>query len=63
MFAVQTKAMKFLSFTHATNYTNRAFETTGTSLTIIQYDYPYYYVCSRREASQLMKQGYELAIA
>jgi hypothetical protein len=45
----------------AQSFVYRAFETAGKSLMIVMYDCPYYFVCSPRLASRLVKQGYELA--
>jgi hypothetical protein len=51
--------MKFSNLSLALSYQNRAFETTGTSLTIVMME-GYYLLVSNREASRLMKQGYEI---
>ncbi len=54
-------AAKFTNLHLAESYRNRSFETAGTSLMIVMIDSPYYVVCSRRQASILIKAGYELA--
>lgn len=53
-------AAKFSNVHLAESYRDRAFETTGTSLMIVMVDSPYYVVCSRRQASILVKEGYEV---
>ena len=56
-------AAKFTCLSLAENYKHRAFETNNKSLSIVLIDYPYIAVCSHREASILIKAGYELAKA
>ncbi len=51
---------KFTQLTAATNFRNRAFNTTNTCLCIVMIDFPYYIAVSHRKASILGKAGYEL---
>lgn len=51
--------MKFTSPANAENYRDRAFSTNGASLMIVMME-GYLYVTTRREATQLEKQGYEV---
>jgi hypothetical protein len=50
----------FTDLGFAQSYVYRAFETAGKSLVIVMYECPYYFVCSPRLASQLVKEGFEL---
>lgn len=52
---------KFTQLTTAENYCNRAFETNNKSLHIVMIEYPYYIAVNARQASILIKGGYELA--
>lgn len=51
--------MKFYNPTNAENYRDRAFTTTGSSLMIVMME-GYLLVTTRREATKLEKQGYEV---
>ncbi|HEY4148995.1 MAG TPA: hypothetical protein VGM41_08700 [Chitinophagaceae bacterium] len=51
----------FTSNGSAKSFVKQADETVGKPLVIIMWDAPYFFVCSPRLASQLVKQGYEYA--
>lgn len=51
--------MKVSNLITAENIRNNAFETTGTSLMIVMMT-GYFYITSRKEATKLEKQGYEV---
>lgn len=52
---------KFTNLSTAHSYANRAFETANKSLHVLMIDCPYYIACSGKEASILLKKGYEFA--